>query len=78
MKYKHDTRSGHSGDLYQLLSYATAAQLRDATLIYAEGAPSPVRHRVRGTDVTLHVHHLRLNQPPRFILQDIAHLAAGT
>ena len=41
MKYKRDIRVGHNDDLYQLLAYATAARLRSAMLVHADGPPNP-------------------------------------
>ncbi len=80
VKYKRDsaTGSGLSPDLYQLLAYATAADLSDATLIYADGPATAPSHHIRHTSKVLHVHHLDLNQPPRDVLRSISQLASET
>ena len=78
VKYKRDsnTGGGFNPDLYQLLAYATAADLPDATLIYADGPASAPSHQIRHTTTNLHVHHLDLDQPPAAVLRDLGHLAA--
>jgi 5-methylcytosine-specific restriction enzyme subunit McrC len=76
VKYKTDTGNGLNPDLYQLLAYATAADLPEATLIYADGPPQPRSHHVRHRHIDLHIHHLNLDQPPTHVLRDLANLAA--
>lgn len=78
VKYKRDsdTGGGFNPDLYQLLAYATAAHLPDATFIYADGPATAPSHQIRHTTTTLHVHHLDLNQPPAAVLRDLGHLAS--
>jgi 5-methylcytosine-specific restriction enzyme subunit McrC len=76
VKYKTDTGNGLNPDLYQLLAYATAADLPEATLIYADGPPQPRSHHVGHRYIDLHIHHLNLDQPPIHVLRDLAHLAA--
>jgi 5-methylcytosine-specific restriction enzyme subunit McrC len=76
VKYKRDNGAGHHDDLYQLLAYATAADLPDATLIYAYGPPVPRTHSIPGVDVQLHVQHLDLAKPPLEVLRDLATMAA--
>lgn len=73
VKYKADTGNGLNPDLYQLLAYATATQLRDATLVYADGPPTPRSHNV--SDKVLHVRHLELDQPPDRVLRNLRRLA---
>ena len=58
VKYKTDTGNGLNPDLYQLLAYATAADLPEATLIYADGPPQSRTHHVRHRCIDLHIHHL--------------------
>lgn len=62
-------------DLYQLLAYATATQLRAATLVYADGPPTPRSHNVSDRGTVLHVRHLNLDQPPDRVLRDLRGLA---
>ncbi len=65
VKYKRDdSGSGTNPDLYQLLAYATATRLPEATLIYADGPPTPRHHVVPTAGVTLNVRHLDLTQEP--------------
>lgn len=75
VKYKRDGGVGHNDDLYQLLAYATAAGLQDATLIYALGPTVGRTHSVHGTDKRLHVRYLDLSQPPSVLLGQVAALA---
>jgi 5-methylcytosine-specific restriction enzyme subunit McrC len=77
VKYKRDsnTGGGFNADLYQLLAYATAADLPDATLIYADGPAATPSHQIRHTTTNLHVHHLDLDQPPTAVLRDLNRLA---
>lgn len=76
VKYKRDTGPGHNDDLYQLLAYATATRLPAATLVYADGPPSPQTHRIAGTEVLLHVRHLDLGNAPTRLLEQVAALAS--
>ena len=76
VKYKRDTGQGHNDDLYQLLAYATAAQLPAATLVYADGPPTPSTHNIVGTPVRLAAHHMDLAKPPFELLNQVRDLAA--
>jgi 5-methylcytosine-specific restriction enzyme subunit McrC len=75
VKYKRTTFGEHA-DLYQLLAYATAAQLPGGLLVYAAGddpsAPDAA-HDVDGK--TLHVAALDLALPPNQLLSQVALLA---
>lgn len=75
VKYKRDSGSGHSADLYQLLAYATATRLDEAMLVYALGPPTPRTHLVPAVGVRLHVEHLDLSEPPAALLQQVQELA---
>jgi len=75
IKYKRDSGSGHSADLYQLLAYATATRLDEAMLVYALGPPVPRTHHVPAAGVRLHVEHLNLSEPPAGLLQQVQALA---
>ncbi|GAB3267590.1 McrC family protein [Arthrobacter pigmenti] len=77
VKYKWDSGKGKNPDLYQLLSYATAANLKEATLIYAHGPGHVTQHRVRYADVILRVVRLDLRQPPAQVLRQLADVAAS-
>jgi 5-methylcytosine-specific restriction enzyme subunit McrC len=74
VKYKRDTGPGHNGDLYQLLAYATATGLPEATLVYAFGPTSPRTHTVPGAGLRLRVEHLNLSRPPADLLQQVRDL----
>jgi 5-methylcytosine-specific restriction enzyme subunit McrC len=76
VKYKRDTTSkGENPDLYQLLAYATATRLPEATLVYALGPQVPRTHVVIGSAVRLHVVHLDLSLPPAALIKQLAMLA---
>jgi 5-methylcytosine-specific restriction enzyme subunit McrC len=78
VKYKADTAGkGLNPDLYQLLAYATATRLRDATLVYADGPPLPKKHKIPYGGTVLHVQHLELDQSPDRVLRDLRSLASG-
>lgn len=74
-KYKRDAGSGKDADIYQLLAYATAANLLDATLIYAQGPPTPRAHVVRFLGTRLHLRHLDLSLEPKEILAQVRQIA---
>ncbi|MCG8918408.1 McrC family protein [Actinokineospora sp. PR83] len=75
VKYKRDTGAGKADDRYQLLAYAVATGLPEATLVYAWGPQDVVEHRVRGLDVTLHLRHLDLSVPEAELFARIDALA---
>ena len=58
-------------DLYQLLAYTTATQLRDGVLIYARGEAEPVTHVIPFAEKQLHVTALDLAGEPHEILAEI-------
>ncbi len=62
-------------DLYQVLSYAVAAALPAALLIYAAGEDEPVVHTVRHLGIQLHVRTLQLNGTPAQILDEMSEIA---
>ncbi|MGQ1838226.1 McrC family protein [Kocuria turfanensis] len=75
VKYKRDDGSGHEGDLYQLLAYATATGLPEATLIYAQGPRARTVHEVRHAHKRLYVRHLDLSASPQEVLNQVHALA---
>lgn len=77
VKYKRDNGRGKNADLYQLLAYATAAQLRQATLIYADGPDDATEHAVRFAGISLHVKRVDLQQQPEQVLQKLAEIWEG-
>ena len=74
-KYKRigDTQIPNA-DLYQLLAYATAADLPGGILVYAKGEKDPAVHRVRNTGKELEVFALNLAGEPRAIRAEISRL----
>jgi len=75
VKYKRDTGAGRSPDLYQLLAYATATRLPEATLIYAQGPEEPRVHEIPHAAVRLRIEHLDLSRSPTLLLEDLADIA---
>lgn len=75
VKYKRDDGSGHESDLYQLLTYATATGLPEATLIYAQGPRARIAHEVRHAQKRLYVRHLDLSASPQEVLNQVHALA---
>lgn len=76
VKYKRDTGAGRNADLYQLLAYATASGLAEATLVYADGPPEQRVHTVDPPGVRLRVEHLDLAEPPALLLGRVGGIAA--
>ncbi|WP_200827265.1 McrC family protein [Thermomonospora echinospora] len=75
-KYKVERPKGYpDADLYQMLAYCTALNLRDGHLIYAKGNAPHAAHRVRHARITIHQHTLELNQPAADLLTEIQALA---
>jgi 5-methylcytosine-specific restriction enzyme subunit McrC len=75
-KYKRLDGPGFKhADLYQLLAYATAANLERGLLVYAAGEAEPTAHKVRFTGVELVVASLNLAGAPTEILDEVAGLA---
>lgn len=72
VKYKRDHGSGRDADLYQLLAYATAAGLDEATLVYADGPSEAPHHIVRNSGVALNLVHLDLTEAPSAVLAQLA------
>ncbi|SDD26341.1 McrC family protein [Auraticoccus monumenti] len=76
VKYKRDRGEGQGADLYQLLAYATATNLPDATLIYADGPTGPRHHVVQHAGTRLHLRHLDLSRRPEEVLRQLTAIAA--
>lgn len=74
-KYKIDERGiGQDRDIYQLHAYATAHDLPESTLIYANG-PERTTLRVVHDGPAIHIEHLDLSREPLEILGQIDRLA---
>ncbi|MCP4662703.1 MAG: restriction endonuclease [bacterium] len=76
VKYKRSVEGhGTNADLYQLLSYSTAADLSGGLLIYAAGEAEPGVHLVRHLGKRLEVVALDLSGSPHGVLGQITLLA---
>jgi 5-methylcytosine-specific restriction enzyme subunit McrC len=76
VKYKRtEGNRGHNPDLYQVLAYAIATDLPDATLIYAKGEDAPAEHEVRHVGKRLRVVALDLELEPDGVLAQIETIA---
>lgn len=74
-KYKAENPAGYPyADLYQLLAYCTALNLRVGHLIYAEGSEAK-EVVVRNADVRIYQYALDLSASPDSLLAEIALLA---
>jgi len=76
VKYKRVNVAGiKHPDLYQLLAYAEAANLRTGLLVYAAGEGDSACHIVRHSGVKLHVGSLDLSGSPEEILEQVDQMA---
>ncbi len=77
-KYKRLDGAGFKhADLYQLLAYATAANLDHGLLVYAAGEADPAAHKVRFAGIELLVASLDLSGEPAQILDEVGRIADG-
>jgi 5-methylcytosine-specific restriction enzyme subunit McrC len=75
-KYKAERRGGYpDADLYQMLAYCTALDLREGHLVYAKGNAPHAAHQVRHAGIVIHQHALDLDQEPTGLLTDIEGMA---
>ncbi|MFD9132923.1 McrC family protein [Streptomyces bottropensis] len=75
-KYKAEKRGGFpDADLYQMLAYCTALDLREGHLVYAKGNAPHAAHQVRHAGIVIHQHALDLDQEPRGLLTDVEEVA---
>ena len=75
-KYKAEKPSGFpNADVYQSLAYATALDLGEAHLVYAQGNEDARSYRVVGDRVTVTAHTLDLAQEPSALLSQVGGLA---
>jgi 5-methylcytosine-specific restriction enzyme subunit McrC len=71
-KYKQEKPGGYpDADLYQILAYCTALNLRRGHLVYAKGNAEPARHLVRHAGVEIVCHALDLDRPPAEVLAQV-------
>ena len=75
VKYK-DLDSGpvREHDMYQLVSYMSATNLRAGLLVYGSRSGVRERYRLRNTDADVRVVGLGLDQDPTLILRDVEEL----
>ena len=62
-------------DLYQLLAYTTAIDLREGLLVYAAGEATPTNHDITHTNKRLRVRVLDIASDPHNVLADIRSIA---
>ncbi|OEJ29242.1 restriction endonuclease [Streptomyces agglomeratus] len=75
-KYKAERPGGYpDADLYQMLAYCTALDLREGHLVYAKGNGPHTAHQVRHAGIVIHQHALDLDQEPPGLLTDIEEVA---
>jgi 5-methylcytosine-specific restriction enzyme subunit McrC len=71
-KYKTYTPSA---DVYQMLAYCIRYRLARGHLVYVTGDRPARGHRIRNSDVEIHMHGVDLAQPPDVLLREIDLLA---
>ena len=75
-KYKTESPAGYpNADVYQLLAYCTALDVRLGHLVYAEGRQTPIDVRIRNADVTIRRHAVNLAQAVPDLLGQVARIA---
>lgn len=75
-KYKAEKPAGFpDADLYQMLAYCTALQLREGHLVYAKGNAVEVAHTVQHAGIRIHAHTLDLGTLPAALLDQVGELA---
>ncbi|MGC4862849.1 McrC family protein [Micromonospora sp. DT41] len=76
-KYKIEPGAGKptNPDVYQMLAYCTALNLRCGWILYAQGTESATTWRARNTNTNIGYRPLDLRQPPEQLLKDVRHLA---
>lgn len=75
-KYKAEKPEGFpDADLYQMLAYCTALNLREGHLVYARGNAPHGMLRVRNVGITIHQHALDLELLPTALLDQIDRIA---
>ncbi|MER7889280.1 restriction endonuclease [Micromonospora sp. NPDC094482] len=76
-KYKIEPGAGKptNPDVYQMLAYCTALNLRIGWIIYAEGSEPPTTWRVRNSGITVGYRPLNLRQPPAQVLRHVQYFA---
>ena len=75
VKYKETNPTGKRPDLYQLLSFAVAANVDKAFLIYAAGEVDNLRYQIREIEKELIVETLELGGDPASILAEVEAIA---
>ncbi|MEU8419409.1 restriction endonuclease [Micromonospora sp. NPDC048835] len=76
-KYKIEPGAGKpkNPDVYQMLAYCTALNLRSGWILYAQGTGPATTWHVSNTNTTINYRPLNLRQPPEQLLKDVNHLA---
>lgn len=75
-KYKVERPPGYpNADLYQLLAYCTALELKDGHLVYAKGSAEAVTRRISHTGIAVHAHCIDLDRTDAELLDQMRALA---
>jgi 5-methylcytosine-specific restriction enzyme subunit McrC len=74
-KYKRATGSVPNADIYQMLAYLTALELREGLLVYASGEDIPHQVTVQHADKRIHVRTVDVAQAPTDVLTQVRGLA---
>ena len=74
-KYKNPSRGYDPSDIYQVLTYCTAAGLPSGLLVYAAVKSKPKAYKIRNSEKTIEVAFLNLEGTPESILDQVGGLA---
>ncbi|WP_327641161.1 McrC family protein [Kribbella sp. NBC_00482] len=79
-KYKLARKSGRypNADIYQMLAYCTALQLRQGWLIYAVGGADTAAIRVKNGGIEIHQYAVDLRLKPAEVLERIEHIVRSS
>lgn len=74
-KYKRTEGTIPNADVYQMLAYLTALQLREGVLVYAAGEDAPHTVTIRRADKRIQVRTVDIARPPADVLDQVRDLA---
>ncbi|MET3808620.1 5-methylcytosine-specific restriction enzyme subunit McrC [Nakamurella sp. UYEF19] len=74
-KYKRTRGSVPNADVYQMLAYLTALNLRDGLLVYAAGEDEKRDIVIESADKIVHVRTVEVARPPREVLAQVGLVA---
>lgn len=76
-KYKAEKPAGFpDADLYQMLAYCAALDLREGHLVYARGSEPETTHEIRNVVVSIRTHALDLSKPASRIVRQVRSVAS--